>query len=156
MVNYYHYHIFSNKCHTITLLNSQCRILPFHKRMLGLERVKQLMLTAAKMAWQFWWNIAGKSKVGKVFDGEMLIRTLPITLLQIFCQIILNFKVIALSIIDPDDTLLNSQCRILSFHKRRLGFERVKPSLELHLTFYFWRIIPLSSSLLRGRKITPE
>ena len=30
-------------------------------------------------------------------------RTLPTILLQIYCEIILNLKVIAISIIDPDD-----------------------------------------------------
>ena len=33
----------------------------------------------------------------------MLIRTLPSTLLQIFYEIIINFQVIAKSIIGPDD-----------------------------------------------------
>ena len=39
--------------------------------------------------------------VRKVFDGEMLIRTLATTLLQIFCKIILNSNIIGKSIIDP-------------------------------------------------------
>ena len=35
--------------------------------------------------------------------GEMLMRTLPTSLLELFCKIILNSKVIAKSTIDPDD-----------------------------------------------------
>ena len=41
--------------------------------------------------------------IGKLFEWEMLIRTLPTTLLQIFCKIILNSKIIVQSILDPDD-----------------------------------------------------
>ena len=37
---------------------------------------------------------------------EMLIRTPPTTLLQIFCEFMLNSKVILKSILDPDDTCL--------------------------------------------------
>ena len=47
-------------------------------------------------------NPSSESIVGKIFEGEMFIRTLPITLLQIFCKIIFNSKVIVKSIIDPD------------------------------------------------------
>ena len=39
----------------------------------------------------------------KIFDGDMLIRTLTTTLLQIFLKINLNFQVIVKSIKDPDD-----------------------------------------------------
>ena len=38
-----------------------------------------------------------------MFDGEMLIKTLPPTLLQIFCEIFHISKVIVKSIVDPDD-----------------------------------------------------
>ena len=41
-----------------------------------------------------------------MFQGGMLIRTLPTTLLQIFCKIILNSQVIIKSIIDPDNNLV--------------------------------------------------
>ena len=41
--------------------------------------------------------------IGKIFEGEMLIRTLPTTFLQIFSKIILNSKVSVKSILDPDD-----------------------------------------------------
>ena len=41
--------------------------------------------------------------IKKIFDGEMFIRTLPTTLLQIFCKIILNLKIIAKFDIDPDN-----------------------------------------------------
>ena len=39
----------------------------------------------------------------KIFHGEMSIRILSTTLLQKFCKMILNLKVIVKSIIDPDD-----------------------------------------------------
>ena len=48
-------------------------------------------------------NLAGKSKVEKIFEGEMLFRTSQTTLLQMFYKIFLNSKVIIKSIIDPDD-----------------------------------------------------
>ena len=41
--------------------------------------------------------------IGKNFEGEMLIRTVPTTVLQIYYKITLNSKVIIKSIIDPDD-----------------------------------------------------
>ena len=56
--------------------------------------INPLMLTTAKTVRQCWWNLARKNINWKTFEGEMLIRTLPTTLLQIFCKIILNFKVI--------------------------------------------------------------
>ena len=39
----------------------------------------------------------------ETFHGEMSIRILSTTLFQIFRKIILNFKVIVESIMDPDD-----------------------------------------------------
>ena len=39
----------------------------------------------------------------KIFGGEILIRTLSIILLQMFCKNHSQFKVIVKSIIDPDD-----------------------------------------------------
>ena len=49
-----------------------------------------LMQTTAKNSLIFWRNLLEKS-----FEGEMLIRTLPATLLHIFCKIILNSNVIS-------------------------------------------------------------
>ena len=43
--------------------------------------------------------------IEKIFEGEVLIRTLPTTLLQIICEITLNSKAIAKSIVNPDDTI---------------------------------------------------
>ena len=65
--------------------------------------INPLMLKAAKTTWQFLWNLSNESIVEKIFEGELLIRTLPTTLLQIFCKISCNSKVIVKSIIDPDD-----------------------------------------------------
>ena len=44
-----------------------------------------------------------KSIAGKICDREMLIGSLSTTLLQIFCKIIMNFKIIVKSMKDPDD-----------------------------------------------------
>ena len=41
--------------------------------------------------------------IKKIFDGEMFIRSLSTTLLQIFLKIILNLKLIAQFDIDPDN-----------------------------------------------------
>ena len=42
--------------------------------------------------------------IWKIFDGEMLIRTQPLTLLQIFCESMLDAKVIFKITAGPDDT----------------------------------------------------
>ena len=47
-------------------------------------------------------DLAGKSKVVKIFDGEMSMSTFLTTLLQIFCTIIFKSEVIVKSIPDPD------------------------------------------------------
>ena len=41
--------------------------------------------------------------VGKIFEVEILVRTLPITFLQTFCKIIFNSKVITKNISEPDE-----------------------------------------------------
>ena len=66
-------------------------------------------------------NLSALSLIGKLFEGEMLFRTLPITLLQIFSKIILNSKISAKSILDPDDNLL----------EKRLSINGLKCSQEL-------------------------
>ena len=73
------------------------------KSSLSIGRFNPLMLITAKTAWQFWWNIAGKNKFRKIFDGDMFMRILLTTLLQIFCKIILNSKTVVISIGVPDD-----------------------------------------------------
>ena len=55
-----------------------------------LAYLNPLMLTAAKTAWQFWWHLAAWSIIGKIFIGEMLIRTLTPFPYQIFCKMILK------------------------------------------------------------------
>ena len=42
---------------------------------------------------------------GKLFEREMLIRTLPTTILQIVCKILLYFQVSVKNIKDADDNL---------------------------------------------------
>ena len=46
-----------------------------------------------------------QSKVANIFERKILFRTLPRTLLQISCDIILYFPVVVKSIIGPDDSL---------------------------------------------------
>ena len=50
------------------------------------------------------------------FVREMLIRTLSTNLLQIFCEIFLNSKVIVKSIIDPDDNFYGNSVSINGLH----------------------------------------
>ena len=59
-----------------------------------------LMLTAAKSSLTN--LIPGKSIFREIFEGMIFYRTIPTTLLQIFCKIILNSKVIVKSIVVPD------------------------------------------------------
>ena len=47
-----------------------------------------------------------KAYLGKLFECEILLRTLPTTLIQIFCKIILNFQDIVKSILDPYDNIM--------------------------------------------------
>ena len=56
----------------------------------------------------FFWPAAKEfieSKVVNLFEGEMFIRTLSTTLLQIFRKRTLSLKVIIKSIIDPDENV---------------------------------------------------
>ena len=52
-------------------------------------------------------NKKAKSKVQKICEGEMLIRILPTTLLQIFCKIILYSKVINKNMVHPDNNFIS-------------------------------------------------
>ena len=45
-----------------------------------------------------------KNKERKIFEGDLIIKTLSTTLLQIFGKLMLQFKVIFKSMIGPDDT----------------------------------------------------
>ena len=49
----------------------------------------------------------------KIFDGRMLFRTLPTTLFQIFCKIIVNFQAIAKSIKDPDENVKSNSYALM-------------------------------------------
>ena len=48
-------------------------------------------------------NLSSESIVRKIFEGEMWIRTLPTSFLQIFCKIIFLSKIISESSFDPDE-----------------------------------------------------
>ena len=58
-----------------------------------------------KAAWQFWWNLSAKSRIWKLFEGEMIMRSLPTTLIEPFRKIIFNYKVILKSNINADDNV---------------------------------------------------
>ena len=73
--------------------------------MIALYCINPLTLTAAKSSLTIAMKFCRKSKFKKIFDGEISMRRLPTTLLQIFCKTILNFKVIVKNIIDPDDNV---------------------------------------------------
>ena len=59
----------------------------------GFNGFQALLLTAVKKASQFLSNLEGKSRVRRIFDGEMFIQTLLTTLLEFFCKIILVYEV---------------------------------------------------------------
>ena len=65
-----------------------------------------------KQAWLFFFYIfLTIAFLSKIFEGEMFIRILPTTLLQIFCENLLYFQVIFKSMKIADDTFLgNSEC----------------------------------------------
>ena len=63
-----------------------------------------------KSAWQFWWNLVGESKAGKIFDGEMLRRTFSTILLWLFCKIILCIKVIIILVRASRGCLKGQHC----------------------------------------------
>ena len=43
-----------------------------------------------------------------IFEGEILIKTLPTILLEIFCKIIFSSKDIVISVTDPDNNFLRN------------------------------------------------
>ena len=61
--------------------------------------------------------LSGESIVVIIFEGEMVIRTLQTTLLQMFCFNILNFHYIVTSIIVPDVnfTMITNQQKWVNF-----------------------------------------
>ena len=67
-----------------------------------------LILTEAKSSQTILIKSCSKCIVRKIFDGEMLIRTYPTTLPEMFCKIILNFKVMVKSSLGPEDYLLRN------------------------------------------------
>ena len=80
--------------------------------MVGLNIFNPLIPTAAKkQPDNFDQILPGKGIVRKIFDGEMLVRTYPTTLPQMFCKIIFNFKVMVKSSLGPDDYLLRNGLR---------------------------------------------
>ena len=74
-------------------------------KLASFSRFNPLMLTVAKSSLTILMIFCRQKQIQKIFDEDMSIRTLPTTLLQIFCKISFNSKVIVKSIIDPDEIL---------------------------------------------------
>ena len=64
------------------------------------------LLPQPKNVWLFRWYISNVSLSKKIFEGEILIRAQPTTLLQIFRELILYSKDIFKSVKVPDDSCL--------------------------------------------------
>ena len=62
-------------------------------------------LAAAESSVTILMIFAHKIKIRKIFDGVKSIKTLPRTLLQIFCKAIINFR----GNLDPDNCWKNSE-----------------------------------------------
>ena len=62
-----------------------------------------LMLAAAKISLAVSVKTYRQKHICEQFEGEMLSRTLPTTLLHIFCEVILDSKAFIKSIEYPDD-----------------------------------------------------
>ena len=57
-------------------------------------------------------NLLGESIVGEIFEGDLLIETLPIILLQMFYEIILYLEAIVKIIIYPDSNSMRNPERL--------------------------------------------
>ena len=82
-----------------------------------------MALRAAKTGLTFFVNIfLTKAFLLRIFEGEMFIRILPTTLLQIFCENLLYIQVIFKSLRIADDTFLgNSECEWVKSGKERVN-----------------------------------
>ena len=71
----------------------------------------------------------------KRFEGEMFIRILPTTLLQIFCNNLLYFQVIFKSMKIADDTFLgNSECEwVKQCHGNYKEMKKFNCKLEIEI-----------------------
>ena len=69
------------------------------------EYLNLLTPVAAKNAWLLLWYLSNNlSNIQKIFEGELLIRTLSKTLLHIFYKFMHHSKIILNSMTGPDDT----------------------------------------------------
>ena len=60
------------------------------------------MPVVPKNAWLFWWYLSNKTNFQEKFQEKMLIKIQHTTLIQIFCEFMINSRVIPKSISDPD------------------------------------------------------
>ena len=70
------------------------------------------MLEVVIRSLTIWMKSSSRSIVGKIFAGEMLLRTLSTTLLQNVCYIVISLQVIVKDSLDPDDNF-NSDMIVL-------------------------------------------
>ena len=69
--------------------------------------INSLMLAAAKSSLTILTKYCRQKHMWKKSERQMLFRTLPTTLHQIFCKSTLNSKAIVKSILDPDNDYLS-------------------------------------------------
>ena len=97
------------------IFKNLCFIVVWMKVALALEGLTLLMLTATKSSLAILMKSSRQRHSKKTFDGEMLIRTLTTTLLQISCKNFLNSKVIVKNIIDPDNHFLGNSKALMGY-----------------------------------------
>ena len=101
------------------------------------------MITAAKTSLTLLMESFKRKHSRKIFEGDISIRTLPTTLFQIFCKIIINFIIIVKSTLDPDDNFkrnaygtigLTHSCLDI-FSLAVLTFNTLENNLKINLKF---------------------
>ena len=60
----------------------------------GAPGLTHLCSLGPKGVYEFWQHLLGEFVIGKEFEGDMIIRTLPTNLHQTFCKIIASFQIV--------------------------------------------------------------
>ena len=66
------------------------------------------MSVRPEMAWQSWWFLPVKHVFGEIFQEDIIMKTPPTTLLELFCEYSRQFSFIPKSIIEPDEKFKNT------------------------------------------------
>ena len=96
--------IMASSSQTIQTISLKPSLTEYNSDFLGNTGI--LFLFILGITWYFLLHlerVSSKIVVWKIFEGEMLIRILGTTLIQIFCNSILYSQVIVKSTLDPDD-----------------------------------------------------